>query len=245
MHRYLDDNVLEPMRSAVIESEKCCWRTCGRAMSKRSCCFVGVIALSILTICLLASYNDLDIRNTLLRLHIDYMKDNNAAGRSVRAREYQKTGMKTILLWNTLFGDRNFYFGEGDVFHDCPINKCKIFNYRDYLNVEDYDAILFHGNELSGHNMPERRRTRQLYVYVNLESPANWAIPRKYDKEYFNLTMTYRLDSDVPWSYDIIEDVKSGEFVAPSKNADWSALRNSTSNTFSCTSSPPVRATVL
>jgi len=173
------------------------------------------------------------------------MKDNNAAGRSVRAREYQKTGMKTILLWNTLFGDRNFYFGEGDVFHDCPINKCKIFNYRDYLNVEDYDAILFHGNELSGHNMPERRRTRQLYVYVNLESPANWAIPRKYDKEYFNLTMTYRLDSDVPWSYDIIEDVKSGEFVAPSKNADWSALRNSTSNTFSCTSSPRVRATVL
>jgi len=196
-------------------------------------------------ICLLTFYNDLDIRKTLLRSYTDYIEDDDVSGRYVRARAYQETGMKTILLWNTLFGDRNFYFGEGDVFHDCPVNKCKIFNYRNHLNVEDYDAILFHGNELSEYEMPERRRIRQLYVYVNLESPANWAIPRKYDKEYFNLTMTYRLDSDVPWTYGIIEDVKSGEFVAPSRNADWSTLRNSTSNTSSCISSFRVRAAVL
>jgi len=207
-------------------------------MSTKSCYFVGVIILSTLTIYLLAFYNDLDIRKMLLRSYIDYMGDDNTVSqRSLRAREYQETGMKTILLWNTMFGDRNFYFGEDDVFHDCPVSKCKIFNYRDYLNVEDYDAILFHGNELSEYEMPERRTTRQLYVYVNLESPANRAIPHKYDKEYFNLTMTYRLDSDVPWPYGIIEDIKSGGFVAPSRNADWNVLRNSTSNTFSCTSS--------
>lgn len=211
-------------------------------MSKRLCCFVGVTAMSILAVCLLAFYGDFDIQDTFLRTYTDYMGvggfgDDGAFGtvseRLVRAGEYRRTGIKTILLWNTLFGDKNFYFGEGDIFRDCPVNKCKVFNYRGYLNVEDYDAILFHGNELSGYKMPERRKTRQLYVYVNLESPANpRVLPSEYDKRYFNLTMTYRLDSDIPWTYFIIEDIKSGKYVAPSKNADWSAFWNSTSNTY-------------
>lgn len=212
-------------------------RAIGGAMSKRSCCFVGVIVTSTLTVCLLAFYDD--IQDTFLRSYADYAwgdwssftRDvpSTVSQRSARASAYHGSGIKTVLLWNTLFGDRNFYFGEGNaVFRDCPVDRCKIFNYRDYLNVEDYDAILFHGNELSGYGMPARRRPQQLYVYVNLESPANRAIPCEYDEDYFNLTMTYRLDSDVPWTYSIIEEIKTGKFVAPSRNADWSALRNGT-----------------
>lgn len=163
----------------------------------------------------------------------DYFGNETVGDETVRAKTYKKRGVKTILLWNSLFGEKDFYFGKGDIFRECPFNECKVFNDRDYLNVEDYDAILFHGNEMDDYEVPQKRKAAQFYVYVNLESPANREVHHKYRKNYFNLTMTYRLDSDIPWPYNIIEDIKSGEFVAPSKNADWSAFQN-TSNIFFC-----------
>ncbi|XP_011688878.1 PREDICTED: alpha-(1,3)-fucosyltransferase C-like isoform X2 [Wasmannia auropunctata] len=199
-----------------------------KAMKKKSCLFTGLIVATTLTIFLYfsATYGDFQIHDMFLKMirEGDYF-----ANKIARAEAYREADVKTVLLWNTLFGDRNFYFGKGDIFYDCPFNKCKVFNDRDYLNVEDYDAILFHGNEMSDYEMPQRRKPTQFYVYVNLESPANRKVNEKYRQNYFNLTMTYRLDSDILWTYDIIEDVKSGKFVAPSKNADWSASQNDTS----------------
>ena len=100
------------------------------------------------------------------------------------------------------------------------------------MNVEDYDAILFHGNEMNDYEVPQKRKTTQFYVYVNLESPANRKVHPKYQRNFFNLTMTYRLDSDILWTYIIVEDIKNGEFVAPLKDVDWSAFQNHTSNIF-------------
>lgn len=198
-----------------------CFQNIAKAMKKKLYLF-GLIVATILTMYLYfsATYN--------FQIHDVFFEIIPGEEAIVRAKMYRGRGIKTILLWNTLFGERDFYFGKGDVFRNCPFNKCKIFNDRAYLNVEDYNAILFHGNELN--EMPQRRNARQFYVYVNLESPANREIPQKYQENYFNLTMTYRLDSDIPWTYHTIEDVKSGEFVAPSKNADWNAFQNNTSN---------------
>ncbi|XP_014468184.1 PREDICTED: alpha-(1,3)-fucosyltransferase C-like isoform X2 [Dinoponera quadriceps] len=203
-------------------------------MNKKLYFFIGLIAVSILMFCLyLLSFYDVEIPNTY---HKTYMiRDTDLDGdnatdwpdeRIERAREYQRAGVKTILLWNTLFGDRNFYFGEGDIFRNCSVDKCKIFNDHDHLHVEDYDAVLFHGNELSAYEVPLMRRRQQFYVYVNLESPANRAVPYKYYENYFNLTMTYRLDSDILWSYDNIEDAKTGDLLAPAENPDWGVYQN-------------------
>jgi len=204
-----------------------------KAMKKKSYLFIGLIVATILTTYLYFSstYRDFQIHNIFLKMirEEDYFADVN-----VRAKMYKEKNIKTILLWNTIFGDRNFYFGKGDIFRDCPINKCKVFNNRDYLNVEDYDAILFHGNEIDEYGMPQKRKAAQFYVYVNLESPANREVHQKYRKSYFNLTMTYRLDSDIPWMYAIIEDVKSSKFVAPSEDVDWNTFQNNTSNIFLC-----------
>ncbi|XP_039307568.1 alpha-(1,3)-fucosyltransferase C isoform X2 [Solenopsis invicta] len=197
-----------------------------KTMKKKLCLFIGVIVLMITLRFYLLTVYDFEIHDIFFKM----IRENDYFANQVdRAKAYRERGVKTILLWNTLFGDRNFYFGKGDIFRDCSFNKCKVFNDRDYLNVEDYDAILFHGNEMSVFDVPRKRRTMQFYVYVNLESPANRDILPKYRKSYFNLTMTYRLDSDIPWTYDIIENVKTGEFVAPSKNPDWSAFENDTS----------------
>ncbi|CAL1688347.1 unnamed protein product [Lasius platythorax] len=206
------------------------WRSVAKTINKKSYFFVNLIVASILIICLyfLASYGDFEIQDIFLKMST-VREEDDSADKFIKAEDNRNKGIKTILLWNTLFGSKDFYFGEGDIFRDCPINKCKIFNERDYLNVEDYDAILFHGNELSKYDVPLKREMKQFYVYVNLESPANRAIPYKYYEDYFNLTMTYRLDSDIPWTYNIIEDVKSGNFVAPSRDIDWNASRNYTS----------------
>lgn len=175
-------------------------------------------------------YGDFEIQDIFLKTFI--VREEDEYIKFIKMEKYRKRGVKAILLWNTLFGRKDFYFGKGDIFRDCPINKCQIFNERDYLNIEDYDAILFHGNELSEYDVPLKREMKQFYVYVNLESPANRAIPYKFYEDYFNLTMTYRLDSDIPWTYDLIEDVKSGKFIAPSRDVDWSASQNYISKSF-------------
>ncbi|XP_018368722.1 PREDICTED: alpha-(1,3)-fucosyltransferase C [Trachymyrmex cornetzi] len=199
-----------------------------KTMKKKSCLFIGLIVVTILITCLYYSvtYDDFEIHNIFLKMirEQDYFPNEID-----RAKTYREKGVKTILLWNTLFGNKNFYFGQKeDIFRDCPFDKCKMFNDRNYLNVEDYDAILFHGNEMNDYEVPQKRKTTQFYVYVNLESPANRKVHQKYQRNFFNLTMTYRLDSDILWTYMIVEDVKNGEFVAPSKDVDWSAFQNHT-----------------
>ncbi|XP_011145101.2 alpha-(1,3)-fucosyltransferase C [Harpegnathos saltator] len=204
-------------------------------MHKKLYLFIGLIALSIVMFCLyLSRFYDAEIPNTYSKTFMIHKNDpaanvskpEFADEKYMRAWELSRAGIKTILLWNTLFGNRNFYFGEGDVFRGCPVDRCEVFNDHAHLNVEDYDAVLFHGNELYVRDVPQKRRTRQLYVYVNLESPANRKIPDKYYENYFNLTMTYRLDSDILWSYGTIEDVATGDLVAPFVDPDWAAYQN-------------------
>ncbi|KOC68244.1 Alpha-(1,3)-fucosyltransferase C [Habropoda laboriosa] len=134
---------------------------------------------------------------------------------------------KKILFWNTMFGDETFYMGTGDIFQHCPVNDCYATHDRYYTDMEDFDAVLFHGNELEASDLPSIRSPRQWYVFVNLESPANRPLTSHIYEDFFNLTMTYRLDSDVVWTYGVVKDAHTGEVVAPSKNVDWSAYNRS------------------
>ncbi|KAG5320829.1 FUCTC fucosyltransferase, partial [Pseudoatta argentina] len=202
------------------------YKNIAKTMKKKSYLFIGLIIVMILITYLYysATYDDFQIHNIYLKM----IREEDFANETDRAKTYREKGIKTILLWNTFFGNKNFYFGEiEDIFRDCPFDKCKIINERNYMNAEDYDAILFHGNEMNN-EVPQKRKTTQFYVYVNLESPANRKVHEKYRKNFFNLTMTYRFDSDVLWTYMIVEDVKNGEFVAPSKDVNWSAFQNHT-----------------
>ena len=65
----------------------------------------------------------------------------------------------------------------------------------------DSDAILFHAYELDPQDLPAPswRRPHQHYVFVLYESPANTDLNmlRLYFPNFFNRTMTYRLDSDI------------------------------------------------
>ncbi|XP_068989852.1 alpha-(1,3)-fucosyltransferase C-like [Neodiprion pinetum] len=110
--------------------------------------------------------------------------------------------LKTVLYWTKMFGNKSFYFGEGDVFRDCPISACRATHDRKSLRVQDFDAVLFHGIQTNASDLPPVRSQCQKYIFVLMEPPANWGLDAAFiPDQFYNWTMTYRRDSDIPRPY--------------------------------------------
>jgi hypothetical protein len=59
--------------------------------------------------------------------------------------------------------------------------------------------VLFHSTDINHKDIPVIRKPEQLYVFYNYESPFHSrAGYRKLPDNFFNLTYTYRTDSDLP-----------------------------------------------
>lgn len=52
-------------------------------------------------------------------------------------------------------------------------------------------------------------------------SPGEMKHDLERDHDFYNLTMTYRLDSDIKWFYGRTVDILSGAVIAPSVNVQW------------------------
>lgn len=120
---------------------------------------------------------------------------------------------KTILFWNPPDRMEIESFGLGhDIFihQNCAYTQCEISSNRSQASLESYDAIVIFNDRLlwpDQMDLPDlnatTRRPWQRLVFFTLESPL--ALASHYDmtiyENYFNWTMTYRLDSDVPVPY--------------------------------------------
>ncbi|XP_023326749.1 alpha-(1,3)-fucosyltransferase C [Eurytemora carolleeae] len=111
---------------------------------------------------------------------------------------------KRILFWNDFYGSRNYGFCCGrNPFRKakCPVWNCQTTKFRNE-SLETIDAIVFHQRKLKTDDLPAKRFPSQQYVFLSLESPSyKEKIVYKQWNQFFNLTMTYRLDSDVPMPY--------------------------------------------
>lgn len=59
-------------------------------------------------------------------------------------------------------------------------------------------------------------------IFLNFyRSPALTKHNLALDKHFYNLTMSYRLDSDIVWSYAYMYDKAINRLVAPAKHALW------------------------
>jgi hypothetical protein len=98
----------------------------------------------------------------------------------------------------------------------------------------DYDALLFHAAQTWSifRSVPTQRSDHQTYVMVNLESPAHTKHELNTDHDFYNMTMTYRSDSDIVWPYSIIVDVETGEQIAPVPGRNWPKWRMPEENFF-------------
>ncbi|CAH2254283.1 jg7269 [Pararge aegeria aegeria] len=140
-----------------------------------------------------------------------------------RLRKPQSSDLKYILLWSKY--SHYIQFKGGKVIHPslkCSISNC-VFTKDKGLFDGDYtrfDAVLFNEEILLTGNKPERRVPLQIYVFNALES--SYTVPACKPKHdgFFNWTLTYRLDSDILWSYFIVRNLK-GAIVAPRTTMRW------------------------
>lgn len=75
--------------------------------------------------------------------------------------------IKTILYWNN--ADQNVMkFGLGSkIFEGCPIHNCYATNDTSYVNIDDFDAIIFHypSFDYKRDGIPQRRKINQKYIF--------------------------------------------------------------------------------
>lgn len=123
-------------------------------------------------------------------------------------KEQNKDETKVILSWNNHFG-----IGKGG----CPVTNCHFTRDRRFLEYADY--VVFHGPDfVSGdaEKLPPvnqvNRPDYQRWVLSVHESPMNTPVLNKIlanYEGYFNLTATYREDSD----FDNIYEPSSGIYL--------------------------------
>lgn len=101
---------------------------------------------------------------------------------------------------------RSFGDTEKDPFALCSVRNCVLETSND--RIADADAVMFHLHLTKGpHTLPNsRRRPGQFWIFFTDESPLHtFLLTRRYNMSHynglFNLSMTYRGDSDVPVPY--------------------------------------------
>ncbi|XP_017062887.2 LOW QUALITY PROTEIN: alpha-(1,3)-fucosyltransferase C [Drosophila eugracilis] len=138
---------------------------------------------------------------------------------------------RTILLWNDFFGDPRWKFSWDtlgpqelrDEFR-CPVYQCEITNQHEFLPaVQLYDAIVFHTAEMFPliRQVPSNRSPHQAYVFALMEPPGETKHRLDDEGDFYNLTMTYRLDSDIVWPYGTLVDIDTDAVIAPSVRPHW------------------------
>ncbi|XP_053611854.1 alpha-(1,3)-fucosyltransferase C-like isoform X3 [Plodia interpunctella] len=106
----------------------------------------------------------------------------------------------------------------------CPFVNCYVTDYKRYFkNIAEFDAIIFNGNFVIYYDkkdLPKYRSQNQIYVFGATESAHNNPVCKPVLDNFFNWTYTYRLDSDVRWSYIVIYDMNGTE-VGPKSEMIW------------------------
>lgn len=133
-----------------------------------------------------------------------------------------------ILFWTTFFNQNTWYSEENRIADDeslksvnCPVTNCFFTHNHSYLNnMADFDAIMIHGPEHLD-EIPSHFSNKQLFIFVSLEAPTFIRENLTRYENYYNLTMTYRMDSDITWDYGRFISIETQEIIAPSKNPQW------------------------
>ncbi len=120
-----------------------------------------------------------------------------------------REGYKTILIWNDPGRIETAAFGFGHktfLQHGCEVSKCSIFDYSNsYLPLEYYDAIIVNVQRLKKALPNFKREAQQRVIFLTQEPPTLMPIDIFTMDNFFNWTMTYKLNSDIRLLYGRIE----------------------------------------
>lgn len=123
--------------------------------------------------------------------------------------------LKKILFYNSFWHWEDFHVGFGqEPFAKCRITSCfsssRSVHSPSLEEMSNFDAIIMHGfdvnlNAEDMNDMQRWRRPHQRFVFFFLEPPPNGPLfTSSLYNSFWNYTMTYRIDSDVPIPYAFI-----------------------------------------
>ena len=104
--------------------------------------------------------------------------------------------IKSILIWSATKKRPTLgqSLGRGGFLKSgCPVNTCTLVQDKSLLSQAD--AVLF--NIRTADPMPPMRPSNQVYIYRTVEPPYGTSVKRPKFTGSFNITMTYRRDSDI------------------------------------------------
>nr|XP_045619552.1 alpha-(1,3)-fucosyltransferase C-like isoform X1 [Procambarus clarkii] len=146
-------------------------------------------------------YEDFRISNNVSSVSEDLQAINQPKNRDVL--DPYNPQLKKILFWNSVFGDKSFYFGFGRepfLRAGCRVNTCMTTADRSMFPHQEIDAIVWHFRS-QDKSLPKQRSPHTRYVFWLLESPCLMFGSAEPFNQVFNWTFTYRLDSDFPRPY--------------------------------------------
>ncbi|CAK8698164.1 unnamed protein product [Clavelina lepadiformis] len=154
---------------------------------------------------------------------LDLMQTLVGLSQKVHEVLFNVTEQYNIIIWEPPFGAKSTNHLDQSKCGACDVSY-------DKAKVKDLatKAIVYHFNELRLNKMPQTRRSDQYYVWWSMEGPPALRELRgmklsEYDN-VFNLTMTYRQDSDIynPYSTaaDVLQNIQSSGSGDPNKDLD-------------------------
>lgn len=170
--------------------------------------FLCLFILSSIAFICLHILQENDINNHYNRFVYVYEKNVLHNNRNFyRGHLINKTKLKYILIWKPGYYTP-FLSPEGQqrfMENKCEYQNCFVTGDKKYLpNVTEFDAIIFnvrHMQSFRSNDVPIERSPKQIYIFYAVESAEYFPVCDKEYDEFFNWTMTYRLDSDIPVTY--------------------------------------------
>lgn len=106
-------------------------------------------------------------------------------------------------------------------FVDCLWDNCLITRSKHYFNdIKQFDAILFRASDFArAEDLPRIRHPKQKYVFVSQEPASIYPLAQQ-PTQFFNMTWTYKLDSDITFRNIIVKN-RYGEDIGPQMEAKW------------------------
>lgn len=106
---------------------------------------------------------------------------------------------------------------------NCSYQNCFISNDANYFDdITDFDVLLYNAVGTRGdvYLLPYKRSPKQIFVFSSLESSSNYPLEGTTFDGFFNLTWTYKLNSDLVCPYIVVRN-KENQIIGPKIDMQW------------------------
>ncbi|CAH2087884.1 unnamed protein product [Euphydryas editha] len=131
--------------------------------------------------------------------------------------------LKFILKWNNAYIHRRSVITNGQksfLYQNCTYYNCYLTNDKSLLvDLRCFDAIVF-DVDCDWDEHPPLRTPYQIYIFSASESASNYPVCNSNYDNYYNISWTYKLDSDITKPLITILD-KNENIIGPKANMTW------------------------